>query len=169
MKKLYVAGGCFWCISDYFLMQDGVEDVTCGYSGGTEKNATYKEVKSQKTGHRETIEIVYDENIVSLEKLLDYYFNYVDVLDDDGQSIDRGHSYSLALYYQDEKEKKAFTLRKEKTAKEFDKPIFLSIEPFLFFIPAEPEHQYFSLNNPEQFEEELIASNRLEHLEQKKK
>ena len=168
MKKLYVAGGCFWCISDYFLMQDGVEDVTCGYSGGQERDATYKDVKAQKTGHRETIEIVYDENIVSLDKLLDYYFNYVDVLDDNGQSIDRGHSYSLALYYQDENEKLAFAQRKEKTEKELKKPIFLAVEPFLFFIPAEPEHQYFSLKNPEEFEEELIASNRLDHLNQKK-
>lgn len=169
MKKLYVAGGCFWCISDYFLMQDGVIDVTCGYSGGQEMNATYQEVKSQKTGHRETIEIVYDENIVSLEKLLDYYFNYVDVLDDDGQSIDHGHSYSLALYYQSEDERDLFMARKNQITRELNRPIFLAVEPFLFFIVAEKEHQYFSLNNPEQFEEELIASNRLEHLAHKKK
>ena len=169
MKKLYLAGGCFWCISDYFLMQDGVEDVTCGYSGGQERNATYKEVKSQKTGHRETVEVIYDESIVSLDKLLDYYFNYVDVTDDEGQSIDRGHSYSLALYYQNDEEKALFEKRKEKTSQELNKTIHLAIEPFNFFIPAEKEHQYFSLNNPEQFEEELIASNRLEHLEQKKK
>ena len=118
MKKLYVAGGCFWCIGDYFLMQDGVEEVNCGYSGGDERNATYYDVKAQKTGHRETIEIIYDENVISLEKLVDHYFIYVDVLDEDGQMIDRGHSYSLALYYQNEEEKKAFEIKKAKVEEE---------------------------------------------------
>ena len=85
MQKLYLAGGCFWCISDYFLMQDGVEEVNVGYSGGDEKDVTYELVKAQKTGHRESIEIIYDEKVISLEKLLDLYFIYVDILDEDGQ------------------------------------------------------------------------------------
>ena len=108
MEKLYLAGGCFWCIGDYFLMQDGVEEVNCGYSGGDEKEVTYYQVKAQKTGHRESIEIIYDPSVISLEKLIDLYFIYVDVLDDDGQGIDRGRSYSLALYYQNEEEKSLF-------------------------------------------------------------
>ena len=117
MKKLYVAGGCFWCIGDYFLMQDGVEEVNCGYSGGDEKDASYYDVKSQKTGHRESIEIIYDEAVISLEKLIDLYYIYVDVLDDEGQNIDRGHSYSLALYYQNEEEKALFIKKNQEIEK----------------------------------------------------
>lgn len=169
MRKLYVAGGCFWCIGDYFLMQDGVEEVNCGYSGGDEKDSTYYQVKAQKTGHRETIEIIYNENEISLEKLIDLYFIYVDVLDDDGQMIDRGHSYSLALYYQNDVEKKAFEIKKLKVEEEIDEEAHVSIEPFKFFIEAEPEHQHYSINNPEEFLEELETSGRLEHLEMKKK
>ena len=169
MKKLYVAGGCFWCIGDYFLMQDGVEEVNCGYSGGDEKDATYYQVKAQKTGHRESIEIIYNENEISLEKLIDLYFIYVDVLDDDGQMIDRGHSYSLALYYQNEEERKAFEAKKQKVEEEIGEKAHVAIEPFKFFIEAEPEHQHYSLNNPEEFLEELETSGRLEHLEMKKK
>ena len=169
MKKLYVAGGCFWCIGDYFLMQDGVEEVNCGYSGGNEKDATYYQVKAQKTGHRETIEIIYDETLISLEKLIDLYFIYVDVLDEDGQMVDRGHSYSLALYYQNEQEKEIFIKRKAEEEKKLNSQIAVAIEPFLFFIEAEEEHQHFSLKNPEAFEEELIASGREEHLKSKKK
>ena len=169
MKKLYVAGGCFWCIGDYFLMQDGVEEVNCGYSGGDERNATYYDVKAQKTGHRETIEIIYDENVISLEKLIDHYFIYVDVLDEDGQMIDRGHSYSLALYYQNEEEKKAFEVKKAKVEEEIGENAHVAIEPFKFFIEAEPEHQHYSLNNPEEFLKELEESGRNEHLEMKKK
>ena len=169
MKKLYVAGGCFWCIGDYYLMQDGVEEVNCGYSGGDEKDATYYQVKAQKTGHRETIEIIYNEDEISLEKLIDLYFIYVDVLDDDGQMIDRGHSYSLALYYQNEIEKKAFEVKKQKVEEEIGEEAHVSIEPFKFFIEAEPEHQHYSINNPEEFLEELETSGRLDHLEMKKK
>ena len=169
MKKLYLAGGCFWCIGDYYLMQDGVEDANCGYSGGEEKEVTYYQVKAQKTGHRESVEIIYDENEISLEKLIDLYFTYVDVLDDDGQGIDRGHSYSLALYYQNEEEKLLFEKKKEEVEKNLSSPIAVKIEPFKFFILAEKEHQHYSLNNPEEFEKELIASGRKEHLELKKK
>lgn len=169
MKKLYLAGGCFWCIGDYFLMQDGVEEVNCGYSGGDERNATYYDVKAQKTGHRESIEIIYDENAISLERLVDLYFIYVDVLDDDGQMIDRGHSYSLALYYQNEEEKKVFLEKKAKIEEEIKEEAHVSIEPFKFFIEAEEEHQHYSFKNPEDFLEELKESGRNEHLEMKQK
>ena len=169
MNKLYLAGGCFWCIGDFFLMQDGVEDTNCGYSGGDEKEVTYHQVKGQKTGHRESIEIIYDEKTISLEKLLDLYFEYVDVLDEGGQGIDRGRSYSLALYYQNEEERKLFEKRKAQEEEKVGSKIALAIEPFLFFIEAEEEHQHFSLKNPEAFEEELIVSGREEHLKSKKK
>ena len=144
MNKLYLAGGCFWCISDYFLMQDGVEEVNVGYSGGLEKDATYEMVKAQKTKHRESIEIIYDENAISLNKLLDLYFIYVDVLDEGGQGIDRGRSYSLALYYQSETEKEIFEKRKALEEDKVGNQIAVAIEPFLFFIEAEEEHQHFS-------------------------
>lgn len=169
MNKFYLAGGCFWCISDYFLMQDGVEDTNVGYSGGLEKDATYEMVKAQKTKHRESVEVIYDENVISLDKLLDLYFIYVDVLDEGGQGIDRGRSYSLALYYQNEEEKIIFENRKKKEEEKLGSSIAVAIEPFHFFIVAEEEHQHFSLKNPEAFEEELIVSGREEHLKSKKK
>ena len=169
MNRFYLAGGCFWCISDYFLMQDGVEETRVGYSGGLEKDATYEMVKAQKTKHRESVEVVYDENVISLDKLLDLYFIYVDVLDEGGQGIDRGRSYSLALYYQNEEERKLFEKRKAQEEEKVGSKIALAIEPFLFFIEAEEEHQHFSLKNPEAFEEELIVSGREEHLKSKKK
>ena len=169
MKKFYLAGGCFWCISDYFLMQDGVEDTRVGYSGGDEKDVTYYDVKSQKTGHRESVEVTYDENVISLDKLVDLYFQYVDVLDEDGQGIDRGRSYSLALYYQNQEEKELFIKKALKVQNDLGTCAHVTIAPFKFFIEAEEEHQHFSFKNPERFEEELKASNHIEHLNEKKK
>ena len=169
MKTFYLAGGCFWCISDYFLMQEGVEDTRVGYSGGDEKDVTYYDVKAQKTGHRESVEVTYDENVISLDKLVDLYFAYVDVLDDGGQGIDRGHSYSLALYYQNQEEKELFVKKALKIQNDLGTCAHVTIAPFKFFIEAEEEHQHFSFKNPERFEEELLASNHIEHLKEKKK
>ena len=169
MKKFYLAGGCFWCISDFFLMQDGVEDTRVGYSGGDEKDVTYEDVKAQKTGHRESVEVIYDENVISLDQLVDLYFQYVDVLDGDGQGIDRGRSYSLALYYQNEEERELFLRKALKIQSDIGTCAHVTIAPFEFFIEAEEEHQHFSFKNPEKFEEELKASNHIEHLNEKKK
>ena len=169
MEKLYLAGGCFWCIGDYYLMQDGVEEVNCGYSGGDQKDVTYYEVKAQKTEHRESVEIIYDSEIISLEKLIDLFYYYVDVLDGDGQGIDRGRSYSLALFYQNEKEKELFTRKNQEVEKEIKQKTNVSIEKFKFFVLAEEEHQHYSYKNPEEFLKELEESGREEHLALKKK
>ena len=169
MEKLYLAGGCFWCIGDYYLMQDGVEEVNCGYSGGDEKDVTYYDVKGQKTGHRESIEIIYDPEVISLERLIDLYFYYVDVLDEGGQGIDRGRSYSLALYYQSEEEKTLFERKNQEVEKELNLKSNVAIEKFKFFILAEEEHQHYSFKNPNEFLEELEKSGREEHLALKKK
>ena len=149
MKKFYLAGGCFWCISDFFLMQDGVEDTRVGYSGGDEKDVTYEAVKAQKTGHRECVEVNYDENVISLDKLVDLYFQYVDVLDGDGQGIDRGYSYSLALYYQNEEEKDLFIKKALKIQSEIGTCAHVTIAPFKFFI------EIFSVNWRFNFRNEL--------------
>ena len=104
MKKAHFAGGCFWCITPTFKETAGVQDVTCGYCGGDEANPTYEQVKHQETGHRETIKLVYDPEKVSFEKLLDIYFANVDPFDAEGQFIDKGFSYTLAIYYGNEDE-----------------------------------------------------------------
>ena len=74
-KTAYFAGGCFWCITPAFNESEGVFKVTSGYCGGSEVNPTYNEVKSQQTGHRETIKIDYDADKISFDKLLDIFIN----------------------------------------------------------------------------------------------
>ena len=92
MKTAYFAGGCFWCITPTFKETEGVFDVKSGYCGGDEENPTYKDVKSQKTGHRETIKIDYDPEKVSFGELFEIFINNVDFFDSEGQFIDRGFS-----------------------------------------------------------------------------
>lgn len=157
--KAYFAGGCFWCVTPIYKMY-GVDKVTCGYSGGDEVNPTYEDVKAQKTGHRETIMLEYDDKTVTYDNLLDIYFANVDPFDKDGQYIDKGFSYTLAIYYTNEKEKEIAEARVKKIEEESGKKTYVAIEPFKSFYEAEEYHQDYYLKNPEEFEKELRESGR---------
>ena len=152
----YFAGGCFWCITPTFADIDGVIKVTSGYCGGDEVNPTYEDVKKQKTNHRETIKIEYDENKVDYRSLLKIFFDNVDLYDEGGQYIDRGHSYTLAVYYIDDNQKKII----EEELSKYDKQVFVSVEKYKMFYDAEEYHQDYYLKHPKEFEEELINSGR---------
>ena len=136
MRNAYFAGGCFWCITPIFKIQDGVKSVTSGFSGGDETDATYEDVKAQRTGHRETVKIVYDETVISFERLFEIFSANVDVSDGEGQYIDRGRSYTLAVYYTDDDEKETARRLIEATP-----DAIIALEPFKFFIAAGEEHQ----------------------------
>ena len=157
--RAYFAGGCFWCVTPIYKMY-GVDKVVCGYSGGDEVNPTYEDVKHQKTGHRETIMLEYDPEKVSFSKLLDIFFANVDPYDSEGQFIDKGFSYTLAIYYNNEEEKQLAKERIDKLQAESQKEVFVALEPFKSFYEAEEYHQDYYLKNPEAFEKELVESGR---------
>ena len=158
-KRAYFAGGCFWCVTPVFKIY-GAKEVISGYSGGDEVNPSYEDVKHQKTGHRETIEVVYDDEKTSYAKLLDIFLANVDPFDGGGQFIDRGHSYTLAVYYNDETEKALAEEKIATLAKESGKEPQIAMESFKSFYPAEEYHQDYYLKNPDAFEKELIESGR---------
>ncbi|MBR4667452.1 MAG: peptide-methionine (S)-S-oxide reductase MsrA [Butyrivibrio sp.] len=157
--KAYFAGGCFWCVTPIYKMY-GVDKVVCGYSGGDEENPTYEDVKKQKTGHRETIELTYDPEKVSYDKLLDIFFANVDPYDAEGQFIDKGFSYTLAIFYKTEEEKLKAFARINKLEADSGKKVYVALEKFKNFYEAEEYHQDYYLKNPEAFEKELIESGR---------
>lgn len=154
----YFAGGCFWCISPSFASINGVKSVISGYCGGSEENPTYEEVKAQNTGHRETIRVEYDEKALKYADLLEIFLNSVDLYDDGGQYIDRGHSYTLAIYYVDNEELDIINNRLSK----FTKKPAISIEKYTKFYEAEEYHQDYYLKHTKEFEQELINSGRKE-------
>lgn len=159
MRNAYFAGGCFWCITPIFKMY-GVDKVICGYSGGDEVNPSYEEVKHQKTGHRETLSLEYDPEKVDYATLTDIYLANIDPFDEGGQYIDRGFSYTLAIYYETEEEKKLATEKLAELEKENGRKAFIAVEPFKSFYAADEYHQDYYLKNPEAFEKELIESGR---------
>lgn len=149
LSKAYFAGGCFWCTESDFQKVAGVREVISGYAGGTTANPTYEEVSSHGTGHRETVEVVYDPNIVTFRQLVEYFFDHIDPTDTEGQFHDRGESYTSAIFYQDEEEKQdAASVIDWLTEHEiYEKPIVTSILPFTNFFPAEAYHQNYAENN----------------------
>lgn len=161
MKIAYFAGGCFWCVTPVFDEMDGVSQVISGYSGGAEVDPTYEDVKHQRTGHRETIAIHYDETRVSFDKLLDVFLDSVDPFDAGGQFIDRGHSYTLAVYYNDDAEAAAAQQKIDALERASGKTVCISVEPFSAFYDAEEYHQNYYLKNPEAFRKELEESGRI--------
>ena len=161
MKTAYFAGGCFWCITPTFQEMEGVDSVTSGYSGGMEENPSYEDVKYQRTGHRETIRIAYDEDLVSYAQLLDIFLSGVDPFDEGGQFIDRGHSYTLAVYYETEQERQLAADAIGALEKASGQKVYISLEPFTAFYTAEEEHQDYYRKHPEEFRQELIDSGRL--------
>ena len=158
MRTAYFAGGCFWCITPTFQEMEGVSTVTSGYSGGDETEPTYLDVKYQKTKHRETIRIEYDEETVSYETLFDIFLSGVDPFDEGGQFIDRGHSYTLTVYYMTEQERDIAAAGIAALEKESGQKVHISVEPFKSFYAAEEEHQDYYRKHPEKFRQELIDS-----------
>ncbi|MCX7884482.1 MAG: peptide-methionine (S)-S-oxide reductase MsrA [Caloramator sp.] len=160
------AGGCFWCMVSPFDILDGVIKVESGYTGGYLENPTYKDVKSQTSGHYEAIRIIYDPDIITYKKLLDAYWRQIDPTDDGGQFHDRGPSYRTAIFYTTESQRvEAEDSKKElENSKRFEKPIVTQILPAKTFYLAEEYHQDFYKKNPEEYKKDRGISGRDEFI-----
>ena len=141
--------GCFWCTEAVFQNVEGVEKVESGYTGGSVKNPTYKEVCSGLTGHAEVIQLTYDPKKVSYDELLEIFWKTHDPTTLNKQGADVGTQYRSAIFYHNDEQKKLAESYKEKldNSGAFNSPIVTEITPFLVFYKAEDYHQnYFNLN-----------------------
>ena len=146
-SKAYFAGGCFWCVEEYFDDQLGVISTISGYSGGRTKNPTYKQVTFEDTGHVETVEVTYDSTRVNYEELMNLHLSNIDLFDDTGQFCDKGKSYRSVIFYQSENEKKIISKQLKKLEEKFKTKIFVLQWKFEKFYKNEPHHQdYYEKN-----------------------
>jgi peptide-methionine (S)-S-oxide reductase len=147
------AGGCFWCMEAAFEALPGVFSVTSGFSGGPEKNPTYNQVSAGLTGHRESIQVVYDPKKITYAKLLDVYWHNIDPTQDDGQFCDRGKQYRSAIFFRGATQRRSAEASKRaiETSKRLKRPIVTPILPFTAFWPAEEYHQDYYKKNPEHY------------------
>jgi len=114
MAKAYFAGGCFWGVEHYLEKLSGIKEVTSGFMGGTLKNPSYYDVVEKKTGHLETVEVVYDPSKISYTQLAKAFFEIHDPTQKNGQGPDIGEQYHSAVFVSNESEKKIiFSLLKK--------------------------------------------------------
>ena len=144
------AGGCFWCIEPPFDKVEGVKSTTSGYTGGKEPYPSYKQVAYGRTGHTESVQVVYDPKVVSYAKLLDVFWRNVDPTDAGGQFVDRGKQYRPAIFVHDAKQRVAAEASKKALAESgrFKSPIVVEIVDASDFWVAEKYHQDFYKKSP---------------------
>jgi peptide-methionine (S)-S-oxide reductase len=147
LAKATFAGGCFWCMEKPFDTLPGVVSTTSGYTGGQTVNPSYRQVSSGKTGHAESVQVVYDPTQVGYEKLLDVFWHNVDPLDAGGQFCDRGTQYRSSIFVSDEPQRKLAEQSKQGLEKSGIQPIATQIVSAGEFYPAEDYHQnYYETN-----------------------
>lgn len=143
------AGGCFWCMEPPFEKLVGVEKVISGYAGGKEKSPRYEDVASGKTGHREAVQVHYNPQLVSYQRLLEVFWMNIDPTDDKGQFVDKGFQYTSAIFtHGPDQERLAKRAKKLLIQQGKFKNIVTKVIPATTFFEAEEYHQDFYKKNP---------------------
>lgn len=146
MEKAYLAGGCFWGLEDLMRTIPGVLDTEAGYTGGENENPTYE----HHPGHAEALEVTYDPEITSYQKILDFFFQIHNPTTLNRQGNDVGTSYRSAIFYQNEEEKQIAEdmIRIVNESGRWKDGVVTTLEPFKAFYPAEDYHQDYLEKNP---------------------
>lgn len=167
LSRAIFAGGCFWCMVSPFDILEGILEVKSGYTGGDLDNPTYKDVKSQNSGHYEAIQILYDPEIITYEKLLDAFWRQIDPTDDEGQFQDRGPSYRAAIFYCNDEQRIVAEESKKRLNESgrFPKEVITRILPYSTFYDAEEYHQDFYKKSPVEYKKDRSISGRDEFIQ----
>ncbi len=147
-ESLVLGGGCFWCTEAAYEILPGVKSVVSGYAGGKEPNPTYEQITSKRTGHAEVIKIDYDPAVVTLEKLIEFFWQVHNPTQVGGQGNDHGPQYRSIILFADAAQKMAAEKSKSTAAKVFRDPITTEIVVLEKFWPAEEYHQDYFRRNP---------------------
>ena len=161
MTEFVLAGGCFWCLDSSFSQFKGVTDVVCGYAGGHKANPTYEEVCGEGTGHAEVAKIIFDENVISAETILDIYFTLHDPRQLNRQGNDIGTSYRSAMFSQGEEQKLLFEQALERAGEMWDGQIVTTLQPLEIFWDAEEYHQDYFSKNPQNAYCQTVVSGKM--------
>jgi peptide methionine sulfoxide reductase msrA/msrB len=150
--EVVLAGGCFWCVEAVFEELDGVIDAVSGYAGGDAETANYTAVCSGRTGHAEVVKVIYDPSRISYAELLRVHFATHDPTTLNRQGADRGTQYRSAIFFANAEEKAiaGAYINKLNESGVFPDPVVTTLEPLETFFEAEPKHQNFVCENPNQ-------------------
>ena len=146
MAEIYLAGGCFWGLEEYFSRIKGVTATTVGYANGQVETTNYQLVK--QTDHAETVHVTYDENLVSLREILLYYFRVIDPLSINKQGNDVGRQYRTGIYYTNDTDVPVINEVVKEQERQFGQKIAVEVEPLRHYVLAEDYHQDYLKKNP---------------------
>jgi len=146
MAEIYLAGGCFWGLEEYFSRISGVLQTSVGYANGQVETTNYQLIK--ETDHAETVQVVYDEKVVSLREILLYYFRVIDPLSINQQGNDRGRQYRTGIYYKDEEDLPTIYALVQEQERMLGRKIAVEVEKLRHYILAEDYHQDYLKKNP---------------------
>ena len=142
-EKATFGAGCFWHVEDAFLKEPGVISTQSGFMGGTTENPTYEEVCTGQTGHTEVVEVTYDPDKVTYDRLLDVFWSIHDPTQVNRQGPDIGVQYRSVIFYHNAEQQKLAAASWERIQKASGKPIATRIEPAGKFFRAEEYHQRY--------------------------
>jgi len=150
-ETAYFASGCFWCVEAIYERVKGVKEVHSGYSGGSTKDPTYEEVAYGRTDHAETVEVLYDPDVIGFAQLVEVFFGSHDPTTLNRQGPDRGTQYRSIAFYKNERQKQIILdqIARLEAEKVYDRPIVTEVKAFEKFYMAEEYHQDFEKNNPD--------------------
>lgn len=147
-KEIYLAGGCFWGLEKYFSQVKGITNTEVGYANGKTQDPTYEDVCYRKTEHAETVKISYDPDQISLEQILELYYDVVDPLSMNRQGNDIGTQYRTGIYYVDDNDAAVIQGSLEKLQRKYKKPVVIEVLPLKNYYTAEKYHQKYLDKNP---------------------
>ncbi|MBF0806622.1 MULTISPECIES: peptide-methionine (R)-S-oxide reductase MsrB [unclassified Streptococcus] len=147
LREIFLAGGCFWGVEEYFSRIDGVVDTVSGYANGQTESASYELIG--KTGHAETVRVTYDSSQISLRELLLHYFRIIDPTAVNQQGNDRGVQYRTGVYYEDSMDLAIIDQVFEEQSQKFGKELAVEKLPLKHFAEAEAYHQDYLQKHPD--------------------
>lgn len=148
MKRIFFGGGCFWGVEKYFSIIKGVKETQVGYANGNIKNPTYKDVCGDDTEFVEVCKVCYDPTEISLDKLLDKFWDIIDPTLVNRQGNDVGTQYRTGIYYEDEEDLSTIILSKRKAETLYKNHVVTEVKLLESYYPAEEEHQKYLEKNP---------------------
>ena len=143
-------GGCFWCTETIYKKVEGITSLESGYTGGEIPNPTWEQVCTGKTGHVETLKIVFDTTKINLETILQIFFEIHDPTTLNYQGNDVGTEYASHIFYTAESQKPVIEKALESAQKNFKDNIVTQISPLDHFYKAEDYHQDYYAKHPDQ-------------------
>lgn len=148
MREIYLAGGCFWGVEEYFRRIEGILETEVGYANGNTENPTYEEVCRKNTGFAEAVWIKYDETVLPLQDLLKRFFRIIDPTLLDRQGPDIGNQYRTGIYYTDTSDVEIIQKEIKILATKYSDEIRTEVIPLKNYYRAEEYHQKYLVKNP---------------------